>query len=82
MEGFEELLTTFRDSKHNIHISESKFGSEIDCFQGLGLKCLHIQVNYDQEQWGSIAAAPPWGPNALNHSPRGGRRRIPVECTS
>jgi len=42
MEGFEELLTMFQDSKDNIRISESEFGSEIDCFQGLGLKCLHV----------------------------------------
>ena len=48
-------------------IYQSEFGSEIDCFQGLGLKCLHVQLSYDWEQWGSIAA-PPWGPNALNHS--------------
>jgi len=67
MEGFEVLLTMFWDSKDNIHISESEFGSEIDHFQGLGLKCLHVQVSYDWEQWGSIAA-PPWGPNALHHS--------------
>ena len=31
MEGLEELLTMFRDSKDNINISESEFGSEIDC---------------------------------------------------
>jgi len=41
MEAFEELLTMFRDSKDNIHISESEFGCEIDSFQGLGLKCTY-----------------------------------------
>ena len=67
MEVFEKLLTMFQDSEYNVHISESEFGSEIDCFQVFGLKCLDVQVSYDWEQWGSTAA-PPWGPNALNHS--------------
>ena len=34
-----------------------EFGSETDCFQGLGLKCIQVQVSCDWEQWGSIAGS-------------------------
>ena len=32
----------FLDCIDTIYISESEFESEIDCFQGLCFKCLHV----------------------------------------
>jgi len=45
-EGFDKLLTMFIYCRDNIYVSESECGSEIDCFQGSHLNCLHVQVDY------------------------------------